>query len=176
MPRRAVSALAAALAVAAGASGHAAAADRIAIQVDRTHVDTQLGRKLELRTTIRSPGGASTATLVAHLNVLSIRPGVYVDPEDWSQQRTHYLTIPAGRSRTITWKLQAVNSGTFAAYVAVFRQDRSAGRRPVISRAVEIAVAKRTTIDSGGILPLAIGIPLALGLMAGGTRYVRRRR
>jgi hypothetical protein len=113
--------------------------------------------------------------LVAHLNVASLRPGVYVDPEDWSTSRTRYLDpIPAGGTATVRWSLQAVNAGTFAVYVAVLPQD-AAGRPPTVGRAVRVTVAERRTLDAGGILPLALGVPAAVGVAAGGLALRRRR-
>ena len=67
------------------------------------------------------------AELIAHLNVLSLRSGVYIDPEDWSSNRTRYLPpIPAGGSLTLTWRLQAVNAGSIGVYVAVLPQSVAA--------------------------------------------------
>src|SRR2546423_6853173 len=72
------------------------ASARISVRVDRTEISTELGRKFEFRSTIRNVGRTPSEALVAHLNILSLRPGVYVDPEDWSSQRTRYLgSIPA---------------------------------------------------------------------------------
>jgi hypothetical protein len=169
--RLGVAALAALLAVAPAAS----AADRVEIRVDRTAVSTSLGRDLSIRTTIANRGSGPTAPLVAHLNVLSLRPGVYVDPEDWSSSRTRYLgVLPAGGSGTIDWTLKAVNSGTFALYVAVLPESGHAV--PTTGPAVRIDVARRQTLDAGGILPLAAGMPAALALLALGIRLRRRRR
>ena len=39
-----------------------------------------------------------------------------------------------------------------------------------------IYVAGRDTLNSGGILPLALGIPALLGLVTGGMQVARRRR
>jgi hypothetical protein len=157
----------------------AAAADTpgaVSVASDRSHVTTQLGRSFVFRTRVANGASTPTASLVAHLNILSLRPGVYVDPEDWSSARTQYLgSVPARGSRTLAWTVQAVNSGSFAAYVTVLpRADLR--RPPVTGPVVQIAVAKRTTLNSGGILPLAIGIPAFVGLLAGGVHLTRRRR
>lgn len=146
----------------------------IAVTVDRTHVSISLGRSFTFSTTIVNRGGAAAA-LVAHLNVLSLRPGVYVDPEDWSSNRTRYLgVIPAGGSRTVDWSVKAVNAGLFAVYVAVLPQTGAAAP-PIAGPEIQVSVAKRTTLDSAGILPLALGFPLCIGLLAAGVRLRRRR-
>ena len=168
-----VSALAAALALAGGAGAQGGPA---AVTVDRGHTSARLGGDFSFRTTIANPSASETSALIAHLNILSLRGGVYVDPEDWSTQRTWYLgTLSAHESRTITWKLKAVGSGRFAAYVAVLPQANPS-EPPATSPTIQIEVAERRTLNSGGVLPLALGVPGLVGLVAGGVRIARRRR
>ena len=153
----------------------ASAADLLGVNVDRSRIETELGHKFSFRTTIANHGPTAATGYVAHLNVLSYDRGVYVDPEDWSSERTRYLhPIPAGRTATITWKMQAVNAGHFAVYVAVVPQLGSAGR-PTTGPAIAVTVADRTTLDSGGILPLALGVPALLAAAWLGLRMRRRR-
>lgn len=128
--------------------------------VDRAAISTALGRKFVLRTTISNRGSAAAENMIAHLNVLSLRGDVYVDPEDWSASRTRYLQpIPAGGSVTVTWNMLAVNSGRIGVFVAVL--SKSGAVRPVASPTVQVSIARRQTLNSGGILPLALGIPAA---------------
>jgi hypothetical protein len=151
------------------------AADLLGVNVDRSRIQTELGHKFSFRTTIANRGSAVATGYVAHLNVLSYDRGVYVDPEDWSGERTRYLRpVPAGGTATITWRMQAVNAGRFAVYVAVLPQT-SGGDRPTIGPAIAVTVAKRTTLNSGGILPLALGVPALLGVAWLGLRMRRRR-
>ena len=97
--------------------------------------------------------------------------GVYVDPEDWSSERTRYLPpLAPGGSIEVPWTVKAVNSGHLAVYVTVL----GAGR-PVIGPALDARVASRTTIDAGGALPLAVGVPALLGVAALGVRRRRPR-
>lgn len=165
-------ALVAALLLLAGT--HAAdAAASLSVTVDRARISTQLGHKFVLRSTITNRGSAAASGLIAHLNVLSLRDGVYVDPEDWSSHRTQYLgTIPAGGSSTTTWRMQAVSAGRFGVYVAVLPQSGVA-HPPTTGPAIHVAVAGRKTLNSGGILPLALGIPALLGLLTLGLRLHR---
>jgi hypothetical protein len=153
-----------------------AAADGLAaihVTVDRTRISTTLGHTFAFTTTIRNSGRAPAGGLIAHLNVLSLRPGTYVDPEDWSSSRTRYLgSIPAGEARTVRWKLEAVNHGSFGVYVAVLPGSGSLGE-PTVGPGVTVAVAERKTLNSGGILPLALGIPGLLGAL---VVVLRRRR
>ena len=128
--RRGGTALVAVVAVLLPAPAASAAdASQMSVTLDRARVSTQLGQKFSFRSTITNRGSTPASGLIAHLNVLSLRPGVYVDPEDWSAERTVYLrTIAPGGSTTTTWRMHAVNAGTFGVYVAVL--DESGRARP----------------------------------------------
>jgi len=168
----AVAALLAAFAVGAWAQT-AAAASRVSVDVNRTRIATGLGDKFTFRTTVFNRSPTAAGGLIAHLNIVGLDSSVYVDPEDWSSHRTKYLeTLPAGGSRTITWRLQAVSAGEFDVYVAVLPREATA-RRPVTGPAVRVAVVDRRTLNSGGILPLALGVPALLGAV--GVRIRLRR-
>jgi len=150
-------------------------AGAVSVQVDRTAISTALGHKFQFRSTISNRGSVAARHLIAHLNVLSLRSGVYVDPEDWSSNRTRYLPpIPAGRSIDVNWRMQAVNAGSFGVYVAVLPQS-GAAVPPTTGPTVRVSVAHRNTLNSGGILPLALGIPAVLCVLLLGLRARRRR-
>jgi hypothetical protein len=135
----------------------------VTVSPSRTQVSTSIGRDFPF------------STLVAHLNVLSLRPGVYVDPEDWSSRRTVFIgSIQARGSRLIDWNVKAVNSGDIGIYVAVLPQSGKA-EPPVTSPTIHVSIAQRRTLNSGGILPLAAGIPAALAALAVGVRFSRKR-
>ncbi len=156
-------------------AARADAAGQLSVSVDSTSISTKLGRRFSFQTTLVNRGSAPASGLIAHLNVLSLRDGVYVDPEDWSSHRTRYLpTVSAGGSKTITWKLEAVNAGSFGVYVAVLPQSGPPSP-PTTGPTIRVAVAERRTLDSGGILPLALGIPAALGLAWIAVRLGRSR-
>lgn len=146
----------------------------VSVSVDRTRISTKLGRKFSFRSTITNSGSTTVRGLIAHLNILSLRNGVYVDPEDWSSSRTRYLgPISAGGSTTIAWRMQAVNDGVFAVYVAVL-PDSGVARPPTTAPTVHLSVATRKTLNAGGMLPLALGIPAAVGALAVVVRIRRR--
>jgi hypothetical protein len=158
-----------ALACAAGAGSNV-----VSVDVDRTAISTALGRKIVFRSTIANHGTTPIRGLIAHLNVLSLRNGVYIDPEDWSSHRTRYLApIPVGGSVTLTWKLQAVNAGSIGVYVAVLRRS-GAARPPITGPTLHVSIAQRKTLNARGVLPLALGIPALLGALALANRARRR--
>jgi hypothetical protein len=149
----------------------------VEVSLSRGHVSTGLGDGFGFTSTITNAGSAPLSGLVAHLNVVSFDPGVYVDPEDWSSRRTRYLApLPRGGSTTIDWTVKAVNSGHLAIYVALL-PSTNAGAVPrdlSISPALDLRVAEHRTLNPGGVLPLVVGLPALLGLAALGVRRTRR--
>jgi len=142
---------------------------------DRTAISTKLGHKFVFHSTISNNGAAPAGGLVAHLNVVDLSGHTYVDPEDWSSHRTRYLAaIPAGASTTVSWPMNAVNSGTIGVYVAVLPRS-GAPVRPTTGPTLRVRIQDRKTLNSGGILPLALGFPALLGLLAFGVRLRRSR-
>ena len=157
-----------------GAGSAQAAVPDVSVEVEPTSLKTELGQDFSFRSTITNRGSSPAVGLVAHLNVLSLRPGLYVDPEDWSEERTRYLApIPAGGSTTITWNITAVNSGILGVYVAVF--PATGAGRPITGPTVRADIAACETIDAGGIVPIALGVPALLAALAVGVRLRRRR-
>ena len=168
-------ALAALLAAALLPVSRAAAAPGVSISVDRKTITTNLGHTFVFHSTITNGSEGSLHGLIAHLNVLSLDGRFYVDPEDWSSHRTRYLApIPAGHSVRISWSLAAVNEGHLGVYVAVLPRS-GAAVPPVTAPIVSVSIADRRTLDSGGILPLALGLPALLGVLTLGVRLRRRR-
>jgi hypothetical protein len=161
--------LAFALALALAAPADAA----VSVSVDRARIATGLGDKFRFASTVTNAGTAPVSGLVAHLNVVSERRDVYVDPEDWSSQRVHYLpTLRPGQSVRTGWRGEAVNGGEFALYVVVLPQAGAL----TVSPAVRMHVTEHRTLNSDGVLPLVVGIPLALTLLAGAMRLHRAKR
>lgn len=168
--------LAAMMAMLVLAGAPRARAGEVSITTEPTRVATGLGERFSFRTTITNGGATTSPSLIAHLNILSLRDGTYVDPEDWSSDRTRYLgPLPAGGLRTITWNIHAVNTGRLAAYVTVLPSDNP-DSPPTTGTVVRFEVSERDTLNAGGILPLALAVPAALGLLAGATHLARRRR
>jgi hypothetical protein len=158
--------------LAAAAPASAVAASPLSVALNRTTVATRIGQKFDFSTTIRNGGERPVPGVVAHLNIVSLDPSVYVDPEDWSSRRTRYLgTVASQSSKRIRWDVQAVNSGHFVVYVAVV--DRSGAGTVIASKPLRASVTQQRTLNSGGVIPLAVAIPGALSLL---ILFLRRRR
>ena len=145
------------------------------ITQDRDSVSVSIGDRFSFSSTVRAPADASLDGLVAHLNILSLDPDTYVDPEDWSDARTQYLPeIPAGGQATLAWTVQAVNHGRFVVYVALARAQAA---QPVLAGpGLRADVTAQRVINAEGILPLAAAVPAATLVLLLATRVRRRRR
>ena len=161
---------------AAATGGDAPPAVRVAL--DHARVSTRLGAGFGLGSTITNVGRRPLAGLVAHLNVVSLTNGVYVDPEDWSPQRTKNVpALAPGQSARIGWRVNAVNGGRFAVYVVTVPRGspRIASTGLAIGPPLGLRVTERRVFNSGGVVFLAVGLPGLLGLATIGTRARRRR-
>lgn len=160
-----------------GLSGPAAAAaapaGSVAVTLDQSRHDTVLGDRITFVSHLTNRDETPTGELVAHLDVTSLTSEVYVDPEDWSAERTVELSpLAGGDSVDLPWRLQAVNAGSFALYVVVLPKDPAAlGRdRLVVSSPLQIEVTGRRTLDVGGALPVVVATPVVLGVLMIATR------
>ena len=129
-------------------------------------VSTVLGGRFMITTEVKNAGNAPTGEILAHLNVASIEGSVYVDPEDWSSDRSQQLSLKPGESRKLSWEIQAVNSGLFAAYVVVvpFGNTVNGNENLTTTPLIRVDVAPRTTLTAGGALPVVLAVPLLIGL------------
>ncbi|MEA2304139.1 MAG: hypothetical protein QOH43_1419 [Solirubrobacteraceae bacterium] len=153
-----------------GAAADAAEPATVRVSLDRAGVATRIGESFRFAATVTNMGAASTPGLVAHLDVVSLDPEVVVDPEDWSSERTRYLApLPPGRRARIAWDVKAVDGGRFTAYVAVLGPHGLAA-----GPGLDVRVARHRTLDPGGVVPLAVGVPGLLGVLLLGLRRRRR--
>ena len=174
----AVAGIAMALLGAATPAAAAAPAGPVAVTMNRSSMAGLLGDRVPVQATVANTGSAATGRLVAHLDVVSLHEDVYVDPEDWSADRSIDLgpLDPGGRS-TVEWTLRYVDAGEFDVYVVVLPTAPSTGADPVaVSPAVRLAVASRQTLDPGGSLLVVIVVPVLVGLIGAGARLRRQTR
>lgn len=156
----------------------AAAPNTVEITTDPAHFSVGLGDRFTITTTLTNTGAASTGNLLAHLNIANTDGTAYVDPEDWSADRSQELALGPGETRTLSWSVQAVNRGRFVAYVVVLPRDGapSGPDHGVVSPLARLEVAARSTLTAASALPVVLGMPLGLGLGALGLWLRSRRR
>jgi hypothetical protein len=158
-----------AIVMAAAATASAATAP-VDVSISRTAVSTRLGESFSFSSQVTNTGTRAQSGLVAHLNIVGLTSGIYVDPEDWSEERTKFMApLAPGGSASLAWNVKAVTGGRVAIYVVVLPE----GGRPAVSPAMNVRITDTKDLNSGGVLPLALGVPALLGAA---TLTVRRRR
>ncbi|TWD84162.1 putative repeat protein (TIGR01451 family) [Kribbella amoyensis] len=140
------------------------AAQQVIVELDRTEAAIGLGQTITFTSAVRNTGEQELTGAIAHLNIFAVDPGVYVDPEDWSSERTQYLDpLGGGDTDKLEWEMQAVNSGHFVVYVALGTGQAAA---PVVSsKALRLDIAPERTLGAGGVLPIAAGVPGVIAVL-----------
>ena len=155
---------------AAGAASRGGPPPAVRVALDQARMSARLGAGFGLGSTITNVGRRPLAGLIAHLNVVSLTNGVYVDPEDWSPQRTQYIdALPAGQSQTQSWRVNAILDGDYLVYMVLVPapEGADATTRPVASSGLHLTVTPFTKLNPAGVLPYAVGGPaiLLVGIM-----------
>jgi hypothetical protein len=137
----------------------------VTIRLDRQDVAVDVGQGFELVSTIENDGPAPLRGLIAHIDVVGTDPARYVDPEDWCTARTVFLDeLDPGGSTAPAWQIQAVDSGPLLLWVTVSQPD---GAGVAVSAPVRLTVGEHIDVNSGGVLPVVVGVPavVAAGLV-----------
>lgn len=148
------------------------------VTVAPAQAEIRMGEKVHLEARVTNIGNSPTPPLVVHVNVVSLNPKPYVDPEDWARDRSRTLRpLAPGETARAQWTLTAVNGGEFAAYTVVLPAAPAA--RPADPISASASMRMRVTsvrrFNSGGVLPVVIAVPALLGLVWAGRRAFPRR-
>ncbi len=159
------------------AAGPVGGGPKVTITTDRASVDTVVGGRAAFSTSVTNTGHRPLRDAIAHLDVVSTDPQVYVDPEDWSTSRTRYLgTVAPGATVRVPWRVQAVNSGDFVLYVVVTPARGAAA--VAVGDGLRLRADPATRLAAGGTLPVVLGVPvltLLASLLVAARRRARQR-
>ena len=159
-------------------AGGRAAASEVLISVSASDVSAFAGDTFTFTSEITNTGSEPTPPLIAHLNIASLGQAVYVDPEDWSPQRTVSVApIGPGSSATQSWTVNPILKGDVAVYVVVLPDSPSlATTGPLIaSPAIHVHVEQQRTLNPGGVLPIVLAVPGVIAVAFAALRVARRR-
>jgi hypothetical protein len=151
----------------------------LTVSVSRSEVSTQTGNTFQFTSEITNNGSVASPPLIANLDFVAIDQSTYVDPEDWSQERTLTVDpIPAGSSAMQSWTVKPILKGDVAAYVVVLpRLPNLATAGPLAaSPAIRLHVEEHRALNPGGVLPVVLAVPGALALGLAGLQLARRKR
>ena len=146
----------------------------IVVELDESDLQAGPGEKIAFTSTVQNNADQPLTGYVAHLNILTTDESVYVDPEDWSPERTQYLDdIPAGGSASLDWSVQAVTKGPLILFVSVTSPDSDT---VVSSGPLNLEVTGQRVVSSAGVVPLVLWMPAGVLALVGATLLRRRNR
>jgi len=160
-------------------NGGQALAGGLTVSVSKSEVSTLTGVTFTFSSEITNSGSEATPPLIANLNFVATDNSTYIDPEDWSPQRTVSVDpIAAAASATQTWTVKPVLKGDVAVYVVVLPEPPAlASAGPLAaSPAITVHVDEKRTLDPGGVLPVVLAVPAFLAVAYAGLRVARSRR
>jgi len=153
--------------------------DALRISIDRRYDVTKTGDEFDFKTLVKNddPHGQSGPLVVA-MNIINLGSGQPVDPEDWSPERTQTVgSLKPGQTSELTWTIESILKGDYLIYLVVTPKPAgsTSTSRPVASSGIHLTVKPHTRLNPGGIMPFAIGTPIALTVVWLGLRALRRR-
>ncbi len=159
--------------------GGSAVAGDLMVSVDESERSALTGEAFTFTSEITNSGSEATPPLIANLAFVAIDHSTYVDPEDWSPQRTvSVVPIAAGSSTTQTWTVRPVLTGDVVVYVVLPPEPPAlSGAGPLAaSPAIPVHVEEHRTLNPGGVLPVVLAVPRVLAIAAAALRIARERR
>lgn len=133
------------------------------------------GQYVKLPAKITNTSNRQVTEAVAYVSLVDITKGQQapVDLEDWSAHRA--ITIPSlapGQSRDVNWSLRLVKGGNYTVYAnAIVRGSTRAS----VGQEVPLFVRAKKNLNPGGVLPVALGVPVLAGVALFGPVFLRRR-
>lgn len=134
------------------------------------------GQYVRLPATVTNTSNAPVKEVVAYVSLVDVARGQQapVDLEDWSAHRA--VTIPAlgpGQSQSVGWSLRLVKGGDYVVYANAIAGDST---RASVGQEVPLTVKAQRNLNPGGVLPVAIGVPIVVGAALFGPVALRQRK
>jgi hypothetical protein len=149
------------------------------IAIDKDYMVVKTSDKVLYNTVITNASDKASQPLIVAMNVINLdAKGDVVDPEDWSPQRTQYISaLGPGESTTLSWQINTILDGDYMVYMVVIDSPTKTETtsHPVASSGIHLTVTPFTRLNPLGVLPYAIGGPLIIGLAIFFLYRMRRR-
>ncbi len=137
------------------------------LQVDLTAAPAnpaapQMGDRLSYRTNIRNVGAVPIPNIVAWLGLVQVDRGKEqpVDLEDWSAHKAVTIaSLAPGQAVQTEWPMRLIAAGHYRVVVSA---AASGGGPLTPSPFVDLAVRAKPVVESGRVLPVALGVPALL--------------
>jgi hypothetical protein len=133
----------------------------------------QMGDNLSFHSVIRNDGSAPVDGLIAWMSLVQIDKGNErpVDLEDWSAHRAvTAASLAPGETVETDWPVRLIQAGTYRVIISAVSRDSA---DLTASPFADFTVRRKPVVESQRVLPVALGVPLLIGIALIGRR--RRR-
>jgi hypothetical protein len=133
----------------------------------------QMGDTLSFHTVIRNDAATPVDGLIAWISLVQIDKGKEqpVDLEDWSAHKAvTAASLAPGQSVETDWPMRLIQSGTYRVVISAVSRDAFG---LAASPFVDFTVRQKPVVESQRVLPVALGLPLLIGI---GMLWRRERR
>jgi uncharacterized repeat protein (TIGR01451 family) len=156
------------------------AVSSITIDVDMDAAVVKTGDEIDFTTTVTNTSQTPSPELVVAMNIINLGKSDPVDPEDWSPERTQRVDpLDPGASAEQAWTVEGILDGNYMVYMTAIVKPGAPAETtlPVTSPGIHLTVQPYQSTNPGGVLPVALGMPLGLLVVAFLLRrYWRRER
>ena len=139
------------------------------ISTDIAYKTIKTGDTVDFHTTVTNNSEEISPRMFVAMNIIDLaKDGDPVDPEDWSPVRTQAVEpLVVGQSSVQSWAIHAILDGDYMVYMVLIPEphDPQSTSQPVVSNGIHMTVTPFASLNPGGVLPLALGMPIGLTLL-----------
>ena len=147
----------------------------LTIETPTKRLSGTAGHYVRLPARITNASATPVRGVVAYASLVEISFGqqATVDLEDWSAHRAVTIgSLAPGQSKDAGWNLRLIKGGSYVIYAnAIERRSSWAA----VGQEVPLTVRARKNLNPGGVLPVALGVPVLAGAALFGPVFARRR-
>jgi len=148
----------------------------LALDTSKATLSGKAGQYVKLPATVTNTSNGPVKDVVAYVSLVDVTRGQQapVDLEDWSAHRA--VTVPTlapGQSKDVSWSLRLVKGGDYVVYANAIAGGST---RASVGQEVPLSVTAQKNLNPGGVLPVAIGVPIVTGAALFGPVALRQRR
>jgi hypothetical protein len=133
------------------------------------------GQYVNLPATITNTSDNPIKDIVAYVTLVETTSGQQapVDLEDWSAHRAVTIdSLAPSESQNAAWDLRLIKGGEYVVYAAAIEKGSS---QAAVGPVVPLSVTAQKNLNPGGVLPVALGVPILVGTALFVPVFWRRR-
>ncbi len=158
-----------------GSAAQTSSSAPVKIESPSTPLSGTAGQYVNLPATITNTSGKPVNDLVAYVTLVEITSGQQapVDLEDWSAHRAvTFGSLAPGETKNASWDLRLIKGGEYIVYAAAIAKDSS---QAAVGSEIPLSVTAQKNLNPGGVLPVALGVPMLVGTALFAPLFWRRK-